>query len=260
MELRDRVEQIAFSSVFNAVLIVGIAAVAIDRALSDGFHLAGGSIPEQVRDLVWFSLACGLASTATIEIFKRLTPIRGLYQRRQSALWLKARRPAEARPEKEDLYKPLQTAMRLRTRAELTRIFNLPTEQLAAQISSAADAALTAPDEQKWFLEALTGVTWRTAEQATQAGGDSPPALDLQLVQRVRSGVDHFQIDATERWRRYVQGAALWISALYGILLAHAGIATSSTRPAYVLAALVLGGSIAWFARDITAFVQRGRR
>src|SRR5207245_1988065 len=82
-----------YADVLNAVFILGIAGYAVVEAAGNGgLHLSGGPISNQTRDLVWFSLLCGLASFATIEAVKRLAGVRGLYQRRQTKIWLADRR------------------------------------------------------------------------------------------------------------------------------------------------------------------------
>jgi hypothetical protein len=140
------------------------------------------------------------------------------------------------------------------------RLFNLPAGQLAAQIGLASDIAYGRPEDYRTLILGLTRGT--PALDAQSSGPPYEPNTDLafQVGQRIRTGVDQLQISLTERWRRYVQGAALWISGVYGIALVHAADFPSRTESRYVLAALVLGGSFAWIARDIAAVLERSRR
>ena len=62
--------------------------------------------------------------------------------------------------------------------------------------------------------------------------------------QRLRAALDQLQISIGERWRRYVQGTALWLSGAYGFSLAY--LLNVSGRSVYVIDALVIGGFFSW--------------
>jgi hypothetical protein len=244
--------------------------------------------------LIALVVLCGFAAFATLEILKRVFGLRGFYQLRQTQVWL-TRRYA-----RDDAFDGMLKAMGLHTAKgglawdERHRVFNLPTEHLAAQISAAADLALTAPstssresdvattvarDPGVPFLAALTGLSDKKVEEELGRPPYDPDyqARQPELAARVRLGIDQLQISLSERWRRYVQGAALWISGAYGIGLAHSALVPRhlALRPGaivpselayqpaearYVLAALLVGGVFAWIARDIVAVIERARR
>jgi hypothetical protein len=146
---------------------------------------------------------------------------------------------------------------------EAARVFNLPTEQLAAQVSAAADVALTTKKESyAALLDALVGPLRVDESEAKKDPRLSPEDEEMVFAQRVRAGVDQLQISLGERWRTYIQGAALWIAGVYGIVLIHAssGSAEDRAEPRFVLAALLLGGPLTWLIRDITAVIERARR
>jgi hypothetical protein len=267
----------------NVVLIAAVVAYAFMEAIrGDGIQLAEGSVSTQARDLLWFAVVCGLASFATIETLKRIAGIRGLFNRRQLEIWLEERTP-QGRGADVALHELLD-AMGLGdpvsqeqdedasrgavNRGDYKRVFNLPVEQLAAQISSAVDVAVLSPERYRSLIGTLIGgeagmkvaASLEQVKSADKRADDEGADDDrrFQLAQRVRAGVDQLQISLGERWRQYVQGAALWIAGLYGIGLAHA--ADRSTESRYVLAALLLGGLFAWLARDVAAVIERMRR
>jgi hypothetical protein len=151
-----------------------------------------------------------------------------------------------------------------RVPADVGRTFNLPTEKLAAQISSAADVALAAPGRYEALLEGLTGrrdlvaseVTRRAKPSSTDPGELSE--APYELAQLIRAGIDQLQISLGERWRRLVQGAALWIAGLYAIGLT--AWADSDAKPRFIVAAVLVGGPFAWLVRDFAAVLERSRR
>jgi hypothetical protein len=284
-----------FAPWVNIALIVGVIAyAALEAAFGGGFELAEGSVSTQVRDLLWFSVICGLASFATLEALKRIAGLRGIFNRRQLATWLDERTPDERGPDalrREErtldespnpAFDNLMEAMGLGDRSvpdgdekppplsvnrgDYRRVFNLPIERLAAQISSAVDVALVSPDRYRSLIGALVGgeagrkisSSRSVLEFFKQESEGTDDDSRFELAQRVRAGLDQLQISLGEKWRLYVQGAALWIAGLYGIGLSHADDSSSESR--YVLSALVLGGIFAWLARDLAAAVERARR
>lgn len=243
--------------IVNPVLVAGVLVYVIAVA-SGGLAFDKGSIAQQVRDLLWFALLCGIAASATIEVFKRVFQFRGRFQARETRTWLCERSQAE------DGYDQLLEAMGLsegkrRTSAAVLRVFNLPTEQLTAQISAAADVALSAPDRYSKLIAGLTGDAPgpEAPEQPEKSGIAEKSGI---VAQRVRAGVDQLQISLGERWRRQVQGAALWISAAFGILLIEGSAGHAGVEARYALAALLVGGLLAWTLRDVAAVIERSRR
>lgn len=210
--------------------------------------LERGSVSHQVGDLITFALACGAAAFATIEILKRLFGLRGLYQRRQTERWLEER--ADMHETDGHAFEELTWAMGINaSHGEVARTFNLPAELLVAQIGNAAELALASGRHQS-LIETLAG-TDRSPEPS-----DAEDEL-ADTAQRLRAAVDQLQISLTERWRRYVQGAALWIAGLFGIGLLDTH---NPDRPRFVLAAVLVGGPFAWLIRDLVATIERARR
>ena len=319
------------SDAFQLAAIIAIVVVAL---FAGNGRISAGPITaaEQVRTLLWYVLVSGLASMATIEVAKRLFGLRGYYQRLQVMAWLRSRtaQPApEAAPSKQpapesnasgpdgpdagaDASGELYKAMGLdKDSSHLQRrwLFDLPIDQLVAQISSAVDIALADPAHYPLLLGAMSGQTIPVgaaapAKAAPPAGsaaaapaettpsaspadrvGAQDPLLEAKAMaeaeakaeataaaqaeaaaetefrrsQRVRSGLDQLQISVGGRWRRYVQGTALWLSGLYGILLVFITRAPSSARPEFIIGALLIGGVLSWVARDVAAVIERWR-
>jgi hypothetical protein len=230
----------------NAALIGVVAAYAAALALSgDGLGLRPGDVAGQVRDVLWVAALCGLVAASLIEILKRLLHLRGVFQLHAVRRWLAER--AEGDP-----FADLLRSLRVEGSAG-TRMFDLPTEQLAAQVAMAADSALGPPHEMKALVAALAGPGAPSTQPASERQA-------LELEQAVRTGVDQLQITIGERWRVAVQGAAVWLAGACAVALTHASGQSDAQTAQYVLAALVLGGPFAWLVRDAASVVERARR
>lgn len=263
--------------IFAQAVNTGAIAAVILYAILTGEHAAlSTGTGHEIRDLLWFAVVCGLASFATIEILKRVFRLRSLYQRRYIRAWMAegwARAAGEAEEWREPhgqgrAYGEMLDAMGAR-KEQLSAVFDLPAEQLASLISSAADGAV-AERMYLMFVSALTGVHpkalteeygARAAAEATDQA-DAPQQMSrLRLAHRVSTGIDQLQIALSQSWRRYVQSAALWIAGGYGIALAHPSTGVAADAEArYVLVALIVGGIFAWVARDLAALVEHARR
>jgi hypothetical protein len=99
-----------------------------------------------------------------------------------------------------------------------------------------------------------------TKVQSENAGQAPPHERDRERALRARAGIDALQISVGERWRRYVRSTAVWVSGVVAILLIRYGDFAQASRPTFILTALLLGGVVAWFARDVSAGVERWRR
>jgi len=277
----------------GALNVAGIVAVLVWALTRGEPALGGGSVSTRVHELLWFALLCGLGAFATIEILKRVLALRGYYQRIQTRRWLADRSAKGGELAFDELLAamgltddvPPKGERRLQRLLELSqeyRVFNLPTEQLAAQISSAAEVALAAAGRRYvYFLAAVTG----SSPHAVHAAFDQSALAQLPerergtadqgafgVSQRVRAGIDQLQISLAERWRRFLQSAALWIAGIYGIVLVpessptlvaesvQEGAVPGTSDSLFILAALVIGGLFAWVLRDLAAALERTRR
>jgi hypothetical protein len=260
-------------AIAGAVNVAGIVVVLAYVAGNGRLRLGPGSVAGRIGDVLMFALLCGVLAFATIEILKRVLALRGYYQRFKTREWL-----GDRTKHGDGALRELMSCMGLGTLdrrgqslfelTEAQRVFNLPTEQLAAQISAAADVAVAT--HRLGLLSGLTRLPPDAILERINAStrGDRHPGYDpgFELSQQIRAGIDQLQISLSERWRRLLQGAALWISGLYGIALAGSlpeasGQATvqPTSRSLYVFSALVIGGLVAWTIRDLTAAIARSR-
>ncbi len=239
-----------------------------------------------------FSLAAGAGSMAVIQLAKQILGVRGLYQEYKVRRWLAGRTDGKGNSHGagKSAYRDLSRGLGYGRgqegtlgRSEERALFNLPIEQLAAQVSLAADMAISYPREYPALLEALAGqhdapasapsiaTDERTAPSSGTPGppGKSAPNADgravavnerdIRLSYQVRSGVDALQLYVGQGWRRTVRLGAVLISGLLGVIWVgfldiHPGL-----RIGYILSALILGGFISWFLRDLVAIVERLR-
>jgi hypothetical protein len=91
---------------------------------------------------------------------------------------------------------------------------------------------------------------------ARYRGADEPVAIE----QRDALELDRLHALIAGRWRHYVRSTAAWLSGAIALLLTSihvSGIPDSRSIP---ISALVFGGFVAWFARDVTAVVERWRK
>lgn len=243
--------------IVGALPIAGVVAYAIVRLVEEGgLHLAPGPVSAAVRDLLWFALIAGLASYATIEIANRVLRTRGRFQRWQTRRWTDAR--GAVWKDDQGAFAELLRAWRTPYRDSL-RTFDLATEQLAAQIGAAVDVALSSPDRYPMLMACFRG-----ERPESDPAGDSVARVanstsdEFRLAQQVRVGVDQLQIVLADRWRRTVQGAAVWLAGLYGIAIARAQ--PTAVEPRHVLAAVLIGGPIAWLVHDLVALAEHRRQ
>lgn len=230
-----------------------------------------GSTSDRATDLLSFSLICGLSSMATIEAVKKMTGLRGWYQRSRIDHWMTRR--IDMLPQRQESSHfggllQLHFFMQLQDR----RVFDLPIEQLSAQFAAAMDLALATPEKYKELIEALVGEDLssiiereRDEPPGQRAHSSFPsryqepfPATGAEVAQRVQRTLDQLQISVGHSWDRFIQATALWVSGAYGIVLANSlgfgGVGV------HTLASLVIGGVSSWLLHDIFYAIERRRR
>lgn len=242
----------------RALPIAGVIAYAIVRVVDEGgLKLAPGPMSAVAQDLLWFALIAGLASYATIEMANRVFRTRGRFQRWQTRRWADER--GFAWKGDEGAFADLLRAWRT-SYGESLRTFDLATEQVAAQIGSAVDIALASPEQYSVLIACFRGQHVDSGDKVVNAAVVDASATEFRLAQEVRIGVDQLQIVLVDRYRRTVQGAAIWIAGIYGIGLAHAVAQPASAEPRYVLASVLIGGPIAWLVHDLVALAEHRRQ
>jgi hypothetical protein len=274
---------------------------------------SSGTLAQRSWDVLGFSAAIGLTSAAILQVAKQVFGLRSFWQRRWVVAWIEGRcgvdqlwrswleahqslltrvhdeptplasadaARAMAREQAEAAYRQLQTAV-LGAYAErdLRRVFDLPTEQLCALLSTAADYALTSPHENAELLLAFSGPTglgnidrvapprglynnfWIDRSPADDETSDPHDDAALgMLAHSVRSGLDVLQASIGQQWSRAVRTWAVAISGVLGAVIVLFIRLSPPERILFALAALLLGGFFAWLFRDLTAVVERARR
>ncbi len=219
--------------------------------------------------LIGVSVAAGIASMATLQVVKALLGVRGLYQRRQVLGWF-SHEPFGNRGLMEFL--EALGAAGTSDRQALRYLFDLPIELVCAQVSGAADVALAEPERFPAFLGSLAGegavsgvVTARNTDHESSDTQRTDSALadradgELRLSHYVRTGIDKLQVSVGHRWRTYIRATAVWLSGLVGIAIVEVSQPPAQERGLYILSAVLVGGFVSWFARDVVAAVERLR-
>ena len=155
------------------VVVVVIAAVfgrpGLERATSTG----------QWGGVLAFALLCSLISFAILEMGKRLLPARQFVQERYVLQWWITRAEAAVVPV-EDSWTELMEALDIRSSGRA--VFGLPIQLLAAQVSNAADQALTEPERHPLLYFALTRSADDVRElrdEFARGGGTASPATPV---------------------------------------------------------------------------------
>jgi hypothetical protein len=266
----------------NRTLFVGLVVYAIARGAESGVDLHAGSVGAQVGDLLGFASLCGLLAYATVELVKRLTGLRAAVNSAVVAGWFEdqyvalrneyrdeleqvdfdAQREATHRlrvprfPWAQDALPPIGMLLAALGTQDLTVMFDLPPERLVAQISTAIDVALYQPER----YGSLLAVVARLPYQPEPTANQETELLGSHEAQYLRLALDDLQTMLTQRWRQIVQSAAVWVAGAYGVATTFAGGLSGTNQARYLLAALVLGGPIAWAIRDLTAVLGRLRQ
>jgi hypothetical protein len=293
-----------FSTYFSIFMTTFVALYEIPLLIASGpprNNVQVSNLESLAVSALLFSLSTGISSMILIEIAKRLFWLRSSYQRVHVSIWFNARsnqteyvrsperiHTSEDHPKEGvlDAFHYLVTANPIyrridsnaehrrdvkvsprRRRGSMRQVYNLPIEQVCAQLSLAADQALEQPESNLNFLIALTGdaelvlaLLDERAHEVQDENHDYASRLQVLISQRIRAGIDDLQISVGQNWQRYIRATAIWLSGLIGLLL----IMTSSDlgrdfRAAALLAALLLGGFFAWLTRDIAAAFERLR-
>jgi hypothetical protein len=241
-------------------------------------------VREAATAVLWFCFVSGLAGMAIIQTAKHLFGLRGRYQQRQVSRWLVGREGGAALPatdatsdprltfEKGRAWGELQEAMGVRQGGrDVLELFDLPIEQLAAQISAASDVALRDPSRHRALLVALVSreraADITTLEDKDQDAAHEPTNQQLDeldkirgiVAQQLQAGIDTLQVSVGQRWRRYVRTAALLMSTAFAAVAVQQTTIARGATGAFILAALLLGGFFSWLLRDAVAVVERLR-
>jgi hypothetical protein len=251
-----------------------------------------------------YALVFGLLAMATVEVVKRLTPVRAIYARRYLATWLNWR--LEGVPEgRQQAIGQLIQALQLSPETDgletaelggqwirwrhlwlwgrgVSGPFNLPTEQLVAQISAALERCTQNPDQYTALLQAFApGVDLdRPTDDVEPSGSGAssgkrrrrrrkpdgePPASRpdsrrLDFAEESALTLDQLQTMMGGTWRAAVRAVACLLSGGFAAWAVGSNQFLEVNSNAYILTSLVLGGFLAWTARDVAAIIERLRR
>lgn len=259
------------------ILLVALVALPV-------LHPAG---PVPLARFVGSVLFSAVAAMALLETVKRLLPLRGAYNRRQVAVWLRERYPEQGAVCMGQLIRAMDLDEPIRRQLESTDpqldlivgrawervgflgpglggVFNLPAEQFSAQVAAAAERAVRDPARYQELLLALCVGMDRDALAGLYPGGEPDDVRRREAVAdveyRIATAIDQLQIRLAGRWRHYLQATAWWLTGLVALLLALIDRTPAVHSATLVVVALLFGGFFAWLARDVSAVVERLRR
>ena len=187
------------------------------------------------------SAVTGFAAMATLEMSKRLLHLRGWFFRQFAAI----------------------RALPTGGYRGSARRFDLPLEQLVAQVGYAADRAL---DELFVFREErerepdaapnLELLVSLLGEAALQRAGEDPTRLRAQT----QAALDDLQVRAGNAWRWRLRLASCVLAALFALVALIYVPVPPGSKIAALAGSFLLGGFFAGFFRDLAALVERFRR
>lgn len=231
--------------------------------------------------ILLFSIAVGVIAMAVLEAVKRLTPIRAVYHLRA----LTSRLGAGST----DFLSETISHGRRRTTP-----FDLPVEQLTAQIGAALDQIVSSiemlplawqPVEESAIFDgvvsplvhqrlqlvnAIIGREFFTIAPPAPDGSPAPASptedtdlrRDMEAILRVAldAGLDNLQLSIGSDWKRLVRLSASIISAVSALAVSVLYGVDVTVLLVSAVGAFVLGGFFAWLSRDLTAVIERWRR
>ena len=306
------------SSAAVLLLVVLLSGIGLYLVTEIGKAVSLPSFSTQSRtalDFVWFTVADGALTMVLVQLCRLLVPIRGHFHRSVLHKWfglavqvegyssgpvhawadvmervgLTSQQLSAADAVSQfEKYSLERSARDLWLNPSVPPMYDLPLEQLCAQVNSAAEAALEKPDESPQFLLCLVGI--EGAPQLLELlpkGPSGPPTSDSQaavppadspsrdslaaaqargvLVRLIQRRIDAFHIAAGAAWRRKLRTAVVAVGVVLGLLLALSGMSSawSVSQVVYGLYGIIggaLGGFVAMVFRDLTAIVELKRR
>jgi hypothetical protein len=256
---------LAATNTFSTWPVVAVAALV-------AFAVLGLSGPTAITDPIhtistglFIAAVSGILSCTVLENLKRLLRLRGLYQMLSFRTWLNHRlgdRDVGLRAYGEFIVLtgatvsprfPTGTRMPVTKQPHALanlRLFDLPIEQLAAQLFDVTETVLSNPKKYRFLCLAMAGMDYPF--------GHLNEAKVAEFESRARRSVDHMQITIGDGWRRYLVGAATGLSGAAGILFVEM-YEVQDPRLTVILATFV-GGFLAWLTRDLSAGVSKFRR
>jgi hypothetical protein len=224
----------------------------------------------------------GTLAMAILQIIKELTPVRGAYQHRWLEVWFVARakkftvEAVEAGPDvipsshlPVSAAKAQATLVELATGGEVNAFYDLPIEQVVAQMNAAAQITLEYPHVHFPLLAVLSqgaaiGDVARVVARAEAGTREPEPvALDARnrVGHRIQRNLDGIQIALGSRWKLWMQVVSITLTVLFvelGILTNVKNYTKTTLVVGVVLG--IVGGYLAPVTRDVVAALQSIRK
>ncbi len=226
---------------------------------------------EQVASwqVVGVLVAAGALSMAILDAIKNFSPIRRWFHSRWIRRWIEVRTATfntSGLLPQIDPGKTIIQLIDLSTGGEEHALFNLPSEQLIAQINAAAQAALDYPQRYAEVLASLSQGADREDVQQLLDVGSGTGDVDQRVLDarnrvgnRIQRNLDGAQIALKDRWQLIMQLVAMFIAIL---LLELAVLFSSSGDIAAAVLAIpigIAGGYLAPVLRDLVVALQQLR-
>jgi hypothetical protein len=221
--------------------------------------------------------AIGVVSMAIIQTIKDTLPVRGWFQDYRVHQWLSEKGKAT----NADHQLAEQDLVRLATDGDRDALYNLPIEQLSAQMNTAIQAALDKPKGHEPLVRCLASkVPPEDIDQVLSPPGDAmQPRASLtpdqqkkfdayvdarnRVTHQVQRALDGFQIAVGFRWKLYLQSSSIVLSSILAFIAVQHYAAADLNWSKRIGAAIVVGilaGFLAPVARDLVASLQQLRK
>jgi hypothetical protein len=277
------IERVFILVAFTLLLTTPAGAREASTSFADAVQRAVDSLYDRVFPIATALAAVGILTMALIQTAKDAMPLRRWFQQWWVRRWLESQRQkAATEAEGPPLLNPESARRdleRLATGGDAGSLYDLPIEQLCAQINAAALIVLDYPWRHVDLLRCLAvGVGWSDLEalldvreiaerpRSQQSEDDRRRLADIadprnRVGHQIQRNIDALQIAAGFRWKLGLQIASIVISALIVVTgLRFLGAPTPMRNaPLYLLAA-ILSGFVAPVARDLVAALERLRR
>jgi hypothetical protein len=215
----------------------------------------------------------GTISMALLQTAKNVFPLRQRFQEQRIRAWLTARDAESAANAEKDLIALVMAGDR-------TAFYNSDIDQLCTQIKSSLTAALDYPTLHEALIACLASSASKTdleklfdpphadvfLKGAQQSTTEEKEAIRQYATAKTRVGAEmRCAIDAIEsaiafRWKRTLQIASLFLSAIVGVIALHIS-GSPGLRPTFGASIVIglLAGFLAPVARDLVAAIENWR-
>lgn len=214
----------------------------------------------------------GILTMAILQTLKDLTPIRRQFQRTWLGSWLTER----ARNKGIIPDAAIQQLIELATGGAANAFYDLPAEQLVAQMNAAAQIALDYPGTNHYYYllavlsagaspEDLEQVSSVPSARGIVSPSDLPPGYAdarTRVSHRIQRNLDGLQIAMGDRWQFLLQLAAIVLSTVLIEIAIYSQPQPPSGLAPFVIGILVgiAGGYLAPVTRDLVAALQNLRK